>query len=93
MGDSLVPRMLDAGMDPTVPDAVMSCLTDALPAALASGLPVFAVIERCDLLSLGTVSAANAGQSSPEQGAAEARAEAERPEVPGHRPHGRECGC
>ena len=65
VGDSLVPRMLDAGMDPTVPDAVMSCLTDALPAALASGLPVFAVIERCDLLSLGTVSAANADQSSP----------------------------
>ena len=27
------------------------------------------------------------------EGAAEARAEAERPEVPGHRPHGRECGC
>lgn len=67
VGDSLVPRMLDAGMDPTVPDAVMSCLTDALPAALASGLPVFAVIERCDLLSLRTISAANAGQSSPER--------------------------
>ena len=45
------------GMDPTIADAVAACLYAALPAATDAGVPVFAVVDRCDLLSLGAAGA------------------------------------
>ena len=57
VGDVLLPRMLAAGMDPTIADAVAACLYAALPAATDAGVPVFAVVDRCDLLSLGAAGA------------------------------------
>ena len=57
VGDVLLPRMLAARMDPTIADAVAACLYAALPAATDAGVPVFAVVDRCDLLSLGAAGA------------------------------------
>ena len=57
VGDVLLPRMLAARMDPTIADAVTACLFAALPAATDAGVPVFAVVDRCDLLSLGAAGA------------------------------------
>jgi len=57
VGDVLLPRMLAARMDPTISDAVAACLYAALPAATDAGVPVFAVVDRCDLLSLGAAGA------------------------------------
>ena len=57
VGDVLLPRMLAARMDPTIADAVTACLYAALPAATDAGVPVFAVVDRCDLLSLGAAGA------------------------------------
>ena len=57
VGDVLLPRMLAVRMDPTIADAVTACLFAALPAATDAGVPVFAVVDRCDLLSLGAAGA------------------------------------
>ena len=66
VGDVLLPRMLAARMDPTIADAVAACLYAALPAATDAGVPVFAVVDRCDLLSLGAAGALS--RNTPEVG-------------------------
>ena len=68
VGAVFAPRMLAAGLDPTSPPLVMSCLTDALPAMRAAGLAVDELVVACQstMVALGGVASADDGASTPD---------------------------
>jgi len=58
VGDVLVPKLLGAGLDPNDPVAAVRCLVAGVPSAIAAGLPIAALVDRCEPVVVDALEAA-----------------------------------